>query len=260
LGGAYWGQGRVAQAEQAFSDCASTALKGGYVYRASSALCYVGMQQVKQAQLRKAEKTFRQALSLAQGSRGQRYPVAGYALVKLSELNCEWNHLNQARQLAAEGMELCTLLGHVDLMAEAYAALGRVQLAQADFEGLRDTLEKAARLSQDTKLDPWVVAWLDDCRVRLWLSTGDLDQAVRWVQTSGLAAEGAFSYHYDLNHITLARVMVAQTLQGSRDADPDGSLRLLSRLYAAADAMGWEQHKIRVLILQALVRQALHEQ
>jgi len=169
LGGAYWGLGDIARAEQAFRDCASVALKGGGHYRASSALCYMGMQQVKQAKLLEAERTFKQALTLSEDAQGYRHPMAGFSLAKLSELACEWNDLQQARRDAREGVRFCKQLGHVDLIAEAYVALARVQLAQNDLMGVEETLLDADRLSMQTKLDPWAVSWLDDCRIRLWL-------------------------------------------------------------------------------------------
>jgi LuxR family maltose regulon positive regulatory protein len=257
LGGAYWGQGKVSQAEQAFVESASTALKGGFAYRASSALCYAGMQQVKQAKLRDAQRTFHQALSLAQGPGGLEYPSAGYPLVKLSELACEWNHLDQARKFAKDGVELCTLLGHIDLIAEAYAALAQVQIANADYAGVRATLQQADQISLETKLDPWVLGWLEGCRVRLWLSTGEFDQANRWIESYGLDVDGEFNYHFDLHHVTLARVLVAQVTQNMREADADQCLRLLARLLAVTDEMNWVHHKIQVLILQALALQSL---
>jgi len=193
LGGAYWGMGDALNAERAFAECAANALRGGYRYRASSALCYVGMQQVKRARLLNAAETFREALALSQGAGGSRFPNAGYPLVKLGELACEWNDLEGAWRDVNDGVELCTQLGHVDLMAEAYAALARVQLALGDFAGVRDTLRRADRLSRETRLDPWAVCWLDDCRVRLWLSTGKLTQALHWAEASGLSVDGELS-------------------------------------------------------------------
>lgn len=256
LGGAYWGMGDVSGAEQAFAECASNAIKGDYPYRASSALCYVGMQQVKQARLLKAQETFREALALSQGPGRRRFPNAGYPLVKLSELACEWNDLERARHDADDGVKLCTQLGHVDLMAEAYAALARVQLAQRDLAGVRDTLQRTDQLLQGTKVDPWIVCWLDDCRLRLWLSTEDLEAAVRWARTSGLSADGEFSYHHDLHHINLTRVLVAQGMQQPSGPFLEEALRLLARLLEAAEAAGWIHETIKVLILQALALQA----
>jgi LuxR family maltose regulon positive regulatory protein len=256
LGGAYWAQGDIVKAEQAFVECASTALKGGFLFRASSALCYAALQQVKQARLSIAEKTLHKALSFAQGPGDHKYPSAGYPLVKLSELACEWNNLIQARNFVEDGVKLCKLFGQVDLLAEAYAAQAQVQLACGDYTGIRTTLQLVDQISIHTKLDPWATAWLEDCRIRWWLSTGKLDYANRWIATSELDINGEFSYHYELNHITLARVLVAQILQKSVAADPDQCLSLLARLLAATDEKGWLHFKIQVLILQALVLDA----
>ncbi|MEN8098563.1 MAG: LuxR C-terminal-related transcriptional regulator [Chloroflexota bacterium] len=259
LGGAYWAQGDVAKAEQVFVECASTALKGGFSFRASSALCYAAVQQVTQAKLALAETTLHRALSLAQGPGDQKYPNAGYPLVKLGELACEWNDLVQARNFVEDGVKLCEILGHVDLLTEAYAAQAKVQLACGDYAGTRATLQLADQISINTKLDPWATAWLDDCRVRLWLSTGHLNHANRWIAAPGLNVVGEFSYHYDLNHITLARVLAAQIFQKSVDANLDQCLELLARLLAATNEKGWKHHKIQVLILQALVLSTTHD-
>ena len=256
LGGAHWGMGDASSAERAFAECASNAMKGGYHYRASSALCYVGMQQVKQAKLLKAEETFREALALSQGPGGRRFPNAGYPLAKLGELACEWNDLERAWRDVHDGMELCTQLGHVDLQAEAYVALARVQLAYRDFAGVKDTLQRADRLSRETKLDPWAVCWLDDCRLRLWLSTGKLDEATHWAEASGLRVDGELDYHHDLHHINLARVLIAQGMRQPSEPYLDEALGLLARLLAAAEKAGWVHEVIKILILQALALKA----
>jgi len=256
LGGAYWGIGDVFGAEQAFTECASNALKGGYYYRASSALCYVGMQQVKQGRLQKARETFSEALALSQGPGGIRYPNAGYPLSKLAELACEWNQLEQARRDADDGVKLCMQLGHVDLIAEAYAALARVQLAQQDFGGARDTLERSDRLSRQTKLDPWALCWLDDCRLRLWIKTDKLDEALGWVQRSGLGVDDELSFHHDLHHINLARALVAQGREQVSELHLDQALGLLERLLEAAERAGWIHETIKILILRAMAHQA----
>ncbi len=256
LGGAYWGMGDVSRSEQAFLDCASSALKGGYNYRASSAFCYAGMQQVKQARLYHAEETFQKALALAQDSGGRRYPNAGYPLAKLAELACEWNNLSQARLYADEGVILCTQLGHVDLIAEAFAALARVQLAQKDYQGVQETLNRTDTLSRHTPLDPWALSWLDESRVRFWLSNGRIDEALEWIKISGLSEDDEFNYHHDLHHITLARVLVARLLVNPSIKLQDETLPLLGRLLAATNRAGWVHQKISILILQALAHHA----
>jgi LuxR family maltose regulon positive regulatory protein len=252
LGGAYWGLGDAANAEKAFLDCSTYALVGGYHMRASSALCYAGMQQVKRGNLLAAERTFTQSLDLAQGPRGMRYPNAGFPMVKLGELFCERNQLEQAAQYIHEGVALCEELGHVDLIAEAYAALAKIQFAQADVEGLKETLGNADRLARNTALDPWAVTWLDHSRVRLWLSIGALEKALNWTRKNGPSIEEPFSYHQDLHHAILARVLIFEAEQRPARGGLGQAIVLLSKLIQAAENAGWIHEKIQFLVLQAL--------
>ncbi len=256
LGGAYEGMGDVLSAERTFAECAANAAKDGYSYRAASAMCYMGVEQVKQARLYQAEEAFREALVLSQGPGGRRILYAGHPLVKLGELACEWNDLESAHRYVDEGMALCTQLGQVDWMAEAYVALARVQLARRDIAGVRDTLRREGRLLQMTNLDPWIACWVDDCQIRLWLMTGQLDEAIRWAQTSGLSVDDAFSYHHDLHHINLARVLVAWGIHQPSGPHLDDALRLLARLQDAAEAAGWVHTIINILVMRALALQA----
>ena len=176
------------------------------------------MQQIFQARLKQAEITLQRALDIATGDEGQLLPVAGYPLAKLGELTCEWNHLDQALEYSEKGLKLCKLLGHVDLIAKSYTALARVRLARADHEGVQNILEQADQLALETKLDPWAITWLEDCRIRLWLSTGKLDQATRWVAGSGIDPNGELSFHHDLHHLISVRVMIANIAANTRAA------------------------------------------
>ncbi len=259
LGGAFWGIGDRANAERTYANCAADALQGGYPYRASSALCYVGMQQVKQARLQRAQETYQKALSLATGPGGSYFPNAGYPLAKLGELACEWNDLEQARRYVNEGVKQCIQLGHVDLMAEAFIALTRVQLAQQDFGGVIETLQQTTRLLQETKVDPWICCWLDDCRLRLWAATGRLVEIIDWIETSGLRVFDPFNFHHDLDHINLARALVFVGNQHSSKPYLDDALGLLARLVTAAEAAAWSHEAIKILILQALALQTIGE-
>jgi LuxR family maltose regulon positive regulatory protein len=145
------------------------------------------------------------------------------------------------------------------LIAEAFAALARVQLAQKDYQGVQETLNRTDTLSRHTPLDPWALSWLNDSRVRLWLSTGRIEEALEWINLSGLSADDEFNYHHDLHHIILARVLVARLLVNPSIKLQDENLRLLARLLAATNRAGWVHQKISILILQALAHHALDD-
>lgn len=140
------------------------------------------------------------------------------------------------------GLELC----------EGYIALARLQLAQGDLTGARQTLQDAGQLRQRVKIDLPLLPQLDECHLRLWLATGNLPAAAAWAQTSGLRLDDTLSCEHYLPHINLARVLVAQGVQQPTGPTLVEALRLLDRLLAAAGQAGWIHDMIRVLVLQAI--------
>ena len=246
--------------QQSFARAGAGARKSGYRFLAVSATCYAGMQQAKQARLYEALGTYRDALELAARPGGRELPVSGFPLVRLGDLSREWNDLETAGRDLIKGVELCVQWGQTDILADGYIALARLQLAQGNWKQANDTLQKAKQLMRKTKPDPWITCWLDDCRLRLWLSVGDLAAASRWARGSGLRADGELCYQHDLNHVNLARVLVAQGTQRPSGPYLDEALGLLARLLKAAGTAKWINEAIKILILQALAFQARGEE
>ena len=256
LGGAYWGQGNVLAAQDAFETARANALRGGYRYSSVPSACYVGMQQTKRALLHEAYETYSQARELAVAPDGREVPVAGFPNVKLGDLLREWNDLPGASLLLVKGVEQSARLGQADVLTDAYVALARLHLAQGALDEVWETLRKADDLVGRSSIDPFIVCWLEDCRVRSLLAGGDLDAALRWARSSGLTTDGELSYHYDLHHINLARVLVARGAADTSGPWLDEALTLLGRLRAAAAQAGWVQEEIKIGILQTLALQA----
>ncbi len=256
LGGAYWGLGDVAAAEHAFSLARVDALKCGHASMVVPSSCYVGMMQVKQGRLNEAMAIFQDALRYATAPGGKETAVAGFANIKIGDVLREWNNLEAARPHLERGVEQCAQLGQADVLADGYVALARLQIAVGEPENARQALLKAMQVTGQTKVDPFVQCWLDDCRLRLWLSTGDLNATIQWAKSSGLSPDGELSYHYDLHHINLARVMVARARQSPGLPDLGEALKLLERILMAAEKGGWIQEEIKVLVLQTLAYHA----
>jgi LuxR family maltose regulon positive regulatory protein len=257
LGGAYWGQGNVVASQQAFQTAKTVALQHNYRFLAVPPSCYVGMQLVKQGQLDEALCVYREGVEYATVAGGQQLPIAGFPKVKLGEVLRERNDLAGAEQWLRPGVEQCVQLGHPDVLVDAYAALARLQLAQNDWPGAHATFQKADELAQKSPVDPFVRCWLDDCRVRLWLAKGRLDELARWAEASGLTVDGELSYHYDLHHLNLARLLLARARCAATPAGKHVCLSevsgLLARILAAAEQAGWVHETLKTLVLQALV-------
>ncbi|MBI5300989.1 MAG: LuxR family transcriptional regulator [Chloroflexi bacterium] len=252
MGGAYWGLGNSAASQQHFYLAKTIGLKHGQRALAVSAACYTSMMQVKRGLVADAFETLREALDLATGPGGEQFPIAGFANVKLGDLLREQNDLEKASQQIVQAVDQCIQLGQADVLTDSYVTLARLRLALDDLEGAREAIQKADEVARRVKIDPFVFCWLQDCHVRLWLADEDMDAIVRWVEQSGLTVNDPLSYHYDLHHINLARVLVARGMQ------PD-ALQLLDRLMAAAESAGWVHEMIKIAILQALALQAKGE-
>jgi LuxR family maltose regulon positive regulatory protein len=259
LGIAHWARGEVEATKDAFLQARSAAHKSGNRSVAAAATCYVGIQETRQGRLHQAASTYRQSLSLAVGSDGRQLLAAGYPLVKLADLYREWNDLEAAEEHLARGLRLCQRWGHADALAEGYIARARLCLAQQDLPGMHKALTKTEQLVRDVGVDPWLGCWLDDCRIRYWLARGDLEAAIRWSRSSGPPLEADLSFLRDLDHINLARVLVAWGASESSLDILSRARRLLDRLVSAATSAGWIHETIRILLLQALVHQGRDE-
>jgi LuxR family maltose regulon positive regulatory protein len=260
LGGAFWSLGEVVASQRAFAQARATALRSGTPVMAVPSNCYIAEQQTKRGKPQEAWATYREALAWATTSNGRRLPVAGFPLIKLGDLNRERNDLDAACRDLRQGVELCRQLGQADVLAEGQVMWARLCLAQGDTKGAQAALNEVELITGQVSVDPWIATWAQECRVRLWLSTGNLEAALDWIDESGLALDGAFSYQHDLPHIHLARVLIAAHQAGSgvqTDHSLDEVLSLLDRLEKAAERAGWVHEQIQILILQALAHQAL---
>jgi len=256
LGLACWGRGDAPGAQRALRQSKLIALKLDDPGHAISGAGYEAIQQIKQARLHEAARTLHEALPLAARPNGRELPIAAFAYIRLGDLAREWNDLEEADRHLTKAAEMCSQRGSPDFVVDAYVVLARLRLAQNELPAAREALTKAEQAALGTQLDPFVNCWLDEGRIRLWLAEGNLAATSNWAEHSGLRPDDPFSYLRDLEHINLARVWVAQAVQGFSNTHLSEALRLLDRLRDAAESAGWIHETIKILVLQALAFQA----
>lgn len=256
LAAVHWALGDVVRSERAFAMARVAGLKVSPTMAVPST-CYMGIQQVKQGRLSDAIATFEDGLRLATLPDGYETPVAGFPHVKLGDMWRERNDLALAWQHLNRGVAQCHRLGQPDVLADAYVCLGRYQLAVGNLPAAHDALDKAGQIAQQAKADPFVLSWLDECRLKIWLAEGDLDAVMLWLQKCGLLPDEPFSYLHDLHHQNLARALVIQGILSPSIPASAHVAPLLSRLQMAAVKAGWVHEEIKILVLQAVHAQAL---
>jgi LuxR family maltose regulon positive regulatory protein len=172
----------------------------------------------------------------------------------------EWNDLEVAKRHLKQGVEQSKLWGNADTLASGYVTLAKVLEAQADLEGARDALQEAEQTVQRHTVTPPTAARVAASWPRLWLASKreNLAAATHWAKERGLSADEPVGLLREFEHITLARVLMAQGKQGLQEALAS-ALGLLVRLGDAAQAAGRTRSVIEILALQALALQAQGE-
>ena len=254
LAGAYWALGDVIQTKNMFALARDTAMRTNYQSMAAGSSVYLGIQQVKQALLTDAIRSFREGLRLATLPNGRETPMVGIAYCRLGDVWREQNKLEAAVDYLERGLFQCQILGQPDFLTDAYLCYARYHLAMGDIGAAQDFLDNVDRIIRQTMVDPWIYCWLDECRIKIWLAEENLEAINLWVQNAGLSLDDPLDYHKDLHHQNLARVLVARHIFGGSEKDYQDAYGLLNRLQTAAKLAGWVHEEIKVLTLKAKVR------
>jgi LuxR family maltose regulon positive regulatory protein len=90
----------------------------------------------------------------------------------------------------------------------------------------------------------------------VWVAQGNLDKALGWARTQGLSVEDELSYLHEFDHITLARLLLAQYQHDRIDGSIHAAMLLLDRLLEAAEEGGRTGSLIEILVLQTLAYHA----
>jgi LuxR family maltose regulon positive regulatory protein len=216
----------------------------------------LGDLRVAQGRLREAAAFYRSGLDAAEKQIAAKQVDAAAAPetdelhLGLSELHREWNDLVAAERALARVTEATAGAEHRGNRRRWCTAMASVREAVGDLDGALALLDEAERV---TRRDPVPQARpIAAMKARLWLEQGRLREATDWVRERALSADDDLSFMREFEHVTLARVLLAQN---DREALP-----LLERLTGAAEAGGRTGAVIETLVLRALGHEAAKEQ
>jgi LuxR family maltose regulon positive regulatory protein len=145
-------------------------------------------------------------------------------------------------------MALCQQWGNVDQQAISYVMLARLEHVQHQPGRAHEAIRLAKQLVEEHHLLPRYSVWVKHALVRLWIAQGDLEQASRLVQQSGIRIDNEIPYLREPEYLALVRVLLAQE-------DYEAALALSKQLLQKAEATSRMRRVIEVLVLQALIFQ-----
>ena len=246
LGLAAWRHGDLETAQTSYAESLARFEQIGHIADVLGCSITAADLQLTRGHLRDAMATFEHALRLAARQEGAVLRGTADMLVGRSALLYELDDLAGARQELTRSLELGE---HNGLPQNAYrirVVMAELAAAEGDLDAAVELLDEADRVyvgdfSPEVRPVPAL-------RARMWLAQGRLADARGWVAQRGLSPTDELSYLREFEHLTLARVLMAE-----ESLDP--ALDLLERLAHAAEEGQRSGTLIEIRVVQALAYQ-----
>jgi LuxR family maltose regulon positive regulatory protein len=253
LGLASWTSGDLEAAHRSYAEGMASLQKAGNISDAINGAITLAAIRIAQGRLREAMSTYERELRLATEQGAPVVRGAADMHVGMSEILCERDDLEAATRHLLRCEELGEHTGFPQNRYRWRLAMARIREAQSDPDGALDLLDEAERLYvSDFSPNVRPIAAL---KARVWVAQGRLDEALDWARERGLSAHDDLGYLREFEHITLARVLLAQYEGDRTDGSVLEAMGLLGRLLKAAEEGGRVGSVIEILVLQALAHQ-----
>ncbi len=240
----HWASGNLESAIQGIGDWMESMTQlGNHVFVVASAFAVadllVGLGRVSEA-----ERTYQDALQLAAQHGPEAEHITAHHHLGLSMIyrqrgddTLAAHHLNRAAELGLQ-----TTL--VDWLYRWHVAQAQLKEAAGDLETALALLDEAKRVYVQTLVpDLRPIAAL---KAGIYLKQGRPDKARAWAAERGLSLADEVSYLHEFEHLTLARLEIANPLVNA----------LLTRLLQAAEAQNRRGSELDILLVQALAHEA----
>jgi LuxR family maltose regulon positive regulatory protein len=235
LGLAYQLQGDRAAAEEAFTAAIAISQASGNTMVTIAAATCLGQVRETENQLYVAAESYQQVLDLIGDPP---WPTACEAYLGLARVHYQWNDLTAAEQYGQLSLQLAKQVKNVPTPASCGVFLVQLKLAQGDVTGAAAILAETEQFVHQRNF-VHLLPEIATARMLVLLHQGDP------VAAAHLAEQ------YDLP-LSRARVHLAQ-------GDPATALTALVPFDQHAEAKGWVDEQLRVIVLQALAYQAQGE-
>ncbi len=254
LGMANWARGELEPAKRVMKDWINGMQKAGNTAFALVSMSYLADMIVSQGRLREAVTAYRQTLSLASACDKSVLPMTANAHLGLALIFHEQDNQEAAAQDLLQSKELGEGTSLIDWPCRWHLAQARLKEAGGDLETALDLLDEARRLYVREPVPD--IRPVEALKARVYVKQGRLTRAFDWVRERGLTVDDDLSYLREFEHITLARVLLADYMSHRAERSVLQAIAFLDRLLQAAEAGGRIGSAIEILALQALAHRA----
>lgn len=253
---ASWSTGDLASAHTGYAISLQALTRAGHYADVLGCSIAMADMELTLGRLRDAERTFAHALELAESNAPAGSSMRGTADMLVGLSRTAW-HRNDL-VTAAEQLRRADELGEAaSLPQNAYrwrVAMARVRAAEGDLSTALELLDEAERVyvaDYSPNVQP-----VHATRARLLTARGDLADAHAWARRHEVTADDELSYLREYEHVTLARVLLAEHAATGSPQPLQDAAALLDRLLAAAEEGGRLGTVIELEVLRAVALDA----
>jgi LuxR family maltose regulon positive regulatory protein len=232
LGFAYYLQGDRVAASRAYNEVISIGKASGNVVFTLMATIGLGLLQEADNNLDLAEQSYR---SVLQSFGDHPLPFASEAYLGLARVCYERNDLDAAQRHAQQSIELARQVENTDRVGACELFLARLKLALGDMTGAAAMLSRAEQSARHHNFARRI-------------SEVAAAQALTLLRQGNLTAATHLAQKHELP-IIQARIHLAQ-------GNPSAALAALEPFRRQVEAKGWEDERLKVMVLQAVGRHA----
>ena len=240
----HWASGNLESAIRAIGDWMESMTQlGNHVFVVASAFAVADLL-VGLGRLSEAERTYQDALQLAAQHGPEAEHITAHHHLGLSMIYRQRGDDTLAAHHLKRAAELGLQTTLVDWLYRWHVAQAQLKEAAGDLETALALLDEAKRVYIQTVVpDLRPIAAL---KARIYLKQGRPDKARAWAAERGLSLADEVSYLHEFEHLTLARLEIANPLVNA----------LLARLLQAAEAQKRRGSALDILLVQALAHEA----
>jgi LuxR family maltose regulon positive regulatory protein len=250
---ASWTTGDIAAAHASYTTAVAALTRAGHIADVLGCSIAMADMELRLGQLRQAECTFARALELAEANTPAGSSVMrGTAdmLVGLSRMAWYRNDLSAAAEYLRRSDELEEAASLAQNPYRWRVGMARLRAAEGDLSTALELLDEAERLyvgDYSPNVQP-----VHASRARVFAARGDLVEARAWAHEHQVATDDELSYLREYEHITLARILLAEhAVTGVRQTLQDAAV-FLDRLLAAAASGERRGTMIELEVLRAV--------
>jgi len=250
LGLASWANGDLETAAQAFADFISMMRRTGNESETIGAIFVLATIKIAQGCLREAFDEYQQSIQFVTDRSGEP-PIGTEDLYRgISEIYCEWGDLAAAERYLKISKNLGDQTFQSDWQNRWCVTRACLLVDKGDLDSALEQLEEAEQLSIQNPLPEVRPAGV--MKARIWVRQGKIAETLNWVHEKDLSIDDELHYMKEFEHITLARLLIAQYQKNREDKAIRDAEVFLEGLLQAAEEGKRTTSVIEILILLAL--------